>query len=58
MLTAIVADDEAVARRRVVRLAEETGEVEVVAACAGGRETVEQVTALQPQLPFLDVQMK
>lgn len=57
MLTAIVADDEAVARRRVVRLAEETGEVEVLAACAGGRETVEQVTALQPQLLFLDVQM-
>jgi two-component system LytT family response regulator len=57
MLTAIVADDEAVARRRVVRLAEETGEVEVVAACAGGRETVERVLALQPQLLFLDVQM-
>lgn len=57
MLTAIVADDETVARRRVVRLAEETGEVEVVAACAGGRETVEQVVALQPQLLFLDVQM-
>jgi two-component system LytT family response regulator len=57
MLTAIVADDETVARRRVVRLAEETGEIEVVAACAGGRETVERVTELQPQLLFLDVQM-
>ncbi len=57
MLTAIVADDEVVARRRVVRLAEETGDIEVVAACSGGRETVEQVTALQPHLLFLDVQM-
>ena len=44
MLTAIVADDEKIARRRLVRLIEETGEAEVVAACAGGREAVEQTT--------------
>jgi two-component system, LytTR family, response regulator len=57
MLSVIVADDEKIARRRLVRLIEETGEAEVVAACAGGRETVEQVVAQQPQLLFLDVQM-
>jgi two-component system, LytTR family, response regulator len=57
MLTAIVADDEKIARRRLVRLIEETGSAEVVAACSGGREAVEQTIALQPQLLFLDVQM-
>src|SRR3982751_4978893 len=57
MLTAIVADDEKLARRRLARLIEETGGAEVVAACAGGREAVEQIIALQPQLLFLDVQM-
>jgi two-component system LytT family response regulator len=57
MLTVIVADDEKIARRRLVRLIEETGDAEVVAACAGGREAVEQVTALQPQMLFLDVHM-
>lgn len=57
MLTAIVADDEKLARRRLVRLIEETGEAEIVAACAGGREAVDQTIALQPQLLFLDVQM-
>ncbi|HXT17401.1 MAG TPA: LytTR family DNA-binding domain-containing protein [Gemmatimonadaceae bacterium] len=57
MLTAIVADDEKLARRRLVRLIEETGDAEVVAACAGGREAVEQVVTLQPSLLFLDVQM-
>lgn len=57
MLTAIVADDEKLARRRLVRLIEETGEAEVVAACAGGREAVDQTIALQPKLLFLDVQM-
>src|SRR5262249_774298 len=57
MLTVIVADDEKIARRRLVRLIEETGEAEVVAACAGGREAVAQTQALSPQLLFLDVQM-
>jgi two-component system LytT family response regulator len=57
MLTAIVADDEKLARRRLVRLVEETGEARVVAACAGGHEAVEQTLALQPMLLFLDVQM-
>src|SRR5689334_25415883 len=57
MLTVIVADDEKLARRRLVRLIEETGEAEVVAACAGGRDAVEQTIARQPQLLFLDVQM-
>ena len=57
MLTVIVADDEKIARRRLVRLIEETGEAEVIAACAGGREAVAQTLALSPQLLFLDVQM-
>lgn len=57
MLTVIVADDEKIARRRLVRLIEETGEAEIVAACAGGREAVEQTLKLQPRLLFLDVQM-
>ena len=57
MLTAIVADDEKLARRRLVRLIEETGDAEVVAACPGGRDAVEQTLALQPRLLFLDVQM-
>src|ERR1041384_1872544 len=57
MLTAIVADDEKLARRRLVRLIEESGDAEVVAACAGGREAVEQTISLQPRLLFLDVEM-
>jgi two-component system LytT family response regulator len=57
MLTVIVVDDEKIARRRLVRLIEETGEAEIVAACTGGREAVAQTLALSPQLLFLDVQM-
>ena len=57
MLTVIVADDEKIARRRLVRLLEETGDAEVIAACSGGLEAVAQTIQLQPQLLFLDVQM-
>lgn len=57
MLSVIVADDEKIARRRLVRLIEETGEATVAAACAGGREAVEQTLALKPDVLFLDVQM-
>lgn len=56
-ITAIVADDESVARRRLVRMLEESGRASVVAACAGGRDAVERVVALRPDLLFLDVQM-
>jgi len=56
-ITVVVADDEAVARRRLARLLEETGDASVLAACSGGRETIERVKSLVPQVLFLDVQM-
>jgi len=57
MITVIVVDDENIARRRLVRLLEETGEAKVVAECAGGRDAITRIAALQPQMVFLDVQM-
>ena len=57
MITVIVVDDENIARRRLVRLLEETGEVKLVAECAGGRDAVARIQALQPDMVFLDVQM-
>ena len=57
MITVIVVDDENIARRRLVRLLEETGEAKVVAECAGGRDAITRIAALQPLMVFLDVQM-
>ena len=57
MITVIVVDDENIARRRLVRLLEETGEATVVAECAGGRDAVTRIAELSPQMVFLDVQM-
>lgn len=54
---AVVVDDEDLGRRGVVsRLARMPG-VEVVAECSGGREAIETVRRLKPDLLFLDVQM-
>lgn len=57
MIRVVVADDEAVARRRVARLLREDPEISVIAECAGGMEAVDRVSSEQPDLVFLDVQM-
>ncbi len=57
MIRVLVADDEAVARRRVARFLREAADVDVIAECAGGRDAVERIVAERPDLVFLDVQM-
>jgi two-component system LytT family response regulator len=56
MIRAIVADDEAVARRRIARLLREAG-VSIVAECAGGAEAVDRIAEGGADLVFLDMQM-
>ncbi len=53
----LVADDEPIARKRLVRLLQDEPEAELVAACGTGVETLEAARAHLPQLIFLDVQM-
>jgi two-component system LytT family response regulator len=54
---ALVVDDEAVARRRVIRMAGERGDIEIVGEAGGGRDALLAIERLRPQLVFLDVQM-
>jgi len=56
-VTVLVADDEPLARRRLLRLLRAESGVEVVAECKGGRSAVEQILARKPDLVFLDIQM-
>lgn len=56
-LRIIIADDEALARRRIVSLLGKTNDVEIVAQCTNGRAVVEAVREHRPELLFLDVQM-
>ncbi|HEX7979939.1 MAG TPA: LytTR family DNA-binding domain-containing protein [Gemmatimonadaceae bacterium] len=56
-VTVLVADDEPLARRRILRLLRAEPGVEVVAECKGGHSAVEQILARNPDLVFLDIQM-
>jgi two-component system, LytTR family, response regulator len=56
-VTVLVADDEPLARRRILRLLRAEPGVEVVGECKGGHSAVEQILARNPDLVFLDIQM-
>lgn len=56
-LRTITVDDEPVALRRLTRLLQRAGDVEVLAACADGPAAVQAVRQHRPDVLFLDVQM-
>lgn len=56
-LNVLIADDEAVARRRIRRLLLDESDVAVVAECADGAMAVRQIVDTRPHLALLDVQM-
>jgi two-component system LytT family response regulator len=56
-LTAVIVDDEALARQVLREYLEAPGNVEIVAECVNGFDAVKAVTERRPDLLFLDVQM-
>jgi len=56
-LQAIVVDDESLARKGLNLRLEDISGVEVIAECSNGREAVNAVAELRPDLVFLDIQM-
>ena len=56
-IRAIVIDDEALARRDLVAQLEEAPNVEVIAEASGGREGIELVNRLRPEVAFVDIRM-
>lgn len=56
-LTALIVDDEPLARERIRTLLEAEGDIELLAECAGGPEALEAMRTRRPDLLFLDVQM-
>jgi two-component system LytT family response regulator/two-component system response regulator LytT len=56
-MSAVIADDEPLARQELRFLLEEIGDVEVVGDAANGLEAVELIRKLDPVLAFLDIQM-
>ena len=53
----VVADDEAPARRKLLRFLRDSDDVEIVGEAAGGSETLAVIGATRPDVVFLDVQM-
>ncbi|HEX8117611.1 MAG TPA: response regulator, partial [Pyrinomonadaceae bacterium] len=56
-LSALIVDDEPLARRTIRGLLAEDPEVEILGECAGGAEAVESINRRPPDLLFLDIQM-
>jgi two-component system LytT family response regulator len=56
-IRAVISDDEALSRVRIRNLLKHHPEVEVIAECADGLQTVDAVIKNKPDLLFLDIQM-
>jgi two-component system, LytTR family, response regulator len=57
IISAIVVDDEALARQGLQLRLQELGGVQVLRCCQNGREALQAVAELTPDLVFLDIQM-
>ncbi|WAC62706.1 response regulator [Pseudoxanthomonas sp. SL93] len=56
-LTALVVDDEPIARHAIVRLLRDDPDIELLAECGDGVSAVEAIRSRSPDLVFLDIQM-
>ncbi|MBP9186827.1 MAG: response regulator, partial [Bacteroidia bacterium] len=56
-LTAIIVDDERLAREGLKQLLAETGEIELIGEASNADEAIDLVEKYKPQLLFLDIEM-
>lgn len=56
-IRALIVDDEPLARERMRRFLAREVDIEIAAECSDGREAVESIRQLRPDLVFLDIQM-
>jgi two-component system, LytTR family, response regulator len=57
LIRVLIADDEPLAREKLSQFLARETDVEVVASCADGEQTIEAILQSKPDLAFLDVQM-
>jgi len=57
MISAILADDEVLARQKLRQLLRDEQDIEIVGECASAAETIQLVSATNPELLFLDIRM-
>src|SRR6266481_7313793 len=56
-IRALIADDEALARKFIRRMLKDDHDVEIVGECSNGKEAVAMIRKQNPDVVFLDVQM-
>src|SRR5437762_12350404 len=56
-IRALIADDEALARKLIRRMLKDDHDIEIVGECSNGKETVAMIRKESPDVVFLDVQM-
>lgn len=54
----MVIDDEELARKRILKLLEKVPQIEVLGECSNGKTAIISINELQPDLIFLDINMK
>jgi two-component system LytT family response regulator len=57
-MRAIIVDDEELARRGVRALLKRAGDVEIVSECGSCEEAIRAISAAEPELVYLDIQMQ
>src|ERR1700761_3380156 len=57
MISAVLADDEVLARQKLRQLLRTEQDIEIVGECATASETIQLVGATNPELLFLDIRM-
>src|SRR6476659_2803387 len=56
-IRALIADDEALARKFIRRMLKDDRDFEIIGECGNGKETVAMIRKESPDVVFLDVQM-
>jgi two-component system, LytTR family, response regulator len=56
-IRALIVDDEPPARRNIAALLQREPDIEIIGECGSGKDAVEAIRTLAPDLVFLDVQM-
>jgi len=57
-MRAVIVDDEELARRGIRALLRRAGDVEIVSECGSCEEAIEAISAAEPELVYLDIQMQ
>jgi len=57
-INTLIIDDESLARQRLINLVNDVPELKLIGECSTGKEAISTINKLEPDVIFLDIQMK